>query len=160
MKIYPTVAPMRVLDDVPNPVEVEPSNVSLPSKTLEADPHMINIRNVLDYFMSFDREAQELCEYCAEHFATTSKIPQTTTQDSPEALAKFVNIPVSDFPTVSDYTFFTLLSIINTYVYSGIFHPFHPAISRDDDKDKKSEYERRLNLGRYLEILRFWAMTI
>lgn len=108
---------------------------------------IVDIRNVLDHFASLSGEIRAFCESCAEHYASLATLSPTATSLHAPLIASFVDKQASEFPSVFDYVFFILISIVNTFTNRAIFEPFHPALSKQDDLIKKSGYKLLMESG-------------
>lgn len=108
---------------------------------------LFDIGSILDQFVDFDREVRAFCDNVADYYASIAKLPYGLNSINTTSSGPFVTKPASEFPSVEDYVFFTLLSIINTNAYKYIFRPFHPAGSKEDNSKLESEYERQVETG-------------
>ncbi|KAF8317139.1 hypothetical protein DL93DRAFT_2165797 [Clavulina sp. PMI_390] len=100
---------------------------------------LLNVGNVLDHFTDFQRDMQSFCDKTADQLSHHKGTPQF----SPDAAAPKnspVTKPASDFPSVEEFIYFALLSIVNTRLYNDIFLPFHPCASIDENRRWEEEY--------------------
>jgi len=106
---------------------------------------LLDVGNILHQFANLDRTIRDFCDACAEHIGTSKHLPRIGPYTTPASKGSPVAKPPSEFTSTEDYTFFTLLSIINTRIYDDIFRPFHPAAPPSDNDRLETEYLSKID---------------
>lgn len=119
------------------------------------DPVLVEMMNgllfdsgsILEQFTDLIRDIREFADDCAECVGASTK--GLNTKEGPTSIQEkhSFGIPASEFSSVEDYAYFTLLSTINTHLYERIFHRFHPAMSKAESYSYADEYSRKVNTG-------------
>ena len=92
----------------------------------------------MERFRNLNRQIQTFCDHWAEHIAKDKPLPQTPSTSS------YVGSPAAGFPSAEEYAFFTLLSIVITVLYRGIFRPFHPATTSEKNLNIQKLYKQEM----------------
>lgn len=110
----------------------------------------LDVGNVLEEFANLDRGVRSFCDRCGGYIGRTKQLPRISPPPQPVPKNSPINKSPEDFPTVEDYVYFMLLSIINSHLYRDIFQPFHPASSIEENKRYEEQYERKIDTCEYL----------
>lgn len=103
--------------------------------------------NILDQFRFLNRELEIFCRACAEHAGRSKRLPPRDVCSAPVTSRSPVGGLASEFSSISDYAFFSLISIVNNHLGDCIFRPFHPFGSSSENNRYGAEYERRVSTG-------------
>ena len=99
-----------------------------------------NIEDVRRQFSDMDKRIRDFSQKMSDCIVQPNTLPSPTAQSPPLPGNSPVGKPAREFPSVEDYAFFALLSIINKYMCEVIFEPFHPAASPQDNARYAEEY--------------------
>ena len=102
------------------------SNPSVPKMGREAPPGP-SIGDVRDQFSGIDKSIRVFSQAMSDLIVQSNALPSPAAQSSPLPGNSPVGKPAHEFPSLGDYIYFALISIINTYMCEVIFEPFHPA---------------------------------
>ncbi|KAF8317141.1 hypothetical protein DL93DRAFT_2226502 [Clavulina sp. PMI_390] len=109
---------------------------------------LLNVGNVLDHFTDFQRDVQSFCDKTADHLSRYKGTPRFSAEAAAPRNSP-VTKPASDFPSVEEFIYFILLSIMNTRLYSDIFLPFHPCAGVDENRRWEEEYRNVIDRGKH-----------
>ncbi|KAF8317134.1 hypothetical protein DL93DRAFT_590383 [Clavulina sp. PMI_390] len=119
---------------------------------------LLNVGNVLDHFTDFQRDVQSFCDKTADHLSRYKGTPRFSAEAAAPRNSP-VTKPASDFPSVEEFIYFILLSIVNTRLYSDIFLPFHPCAGVDENRRWEEEYRNVIDRDLQLQAAAWRAKT-
>ena len=99
-----------------------------------------SIGDVRHQFSDMDKRIRAFSQTMADRIVQSNTLPSPAAQSSPLPGNSPVGKPAHEFPSLGDYIFFALLSIINTRMCEVIFEPFHPAASPQKNARYTEEY--------------------
>ena len=103
-------------------------------------PQSFGIGDIRRQFSDMDKRIRDFSQTISDHIAQSNTLPCPAAEPSPLSGNRPVGKPVHEFPSLEDYVFFALLSIINTRICEDIFEPFHPAASPQENARYGEEY--------------------